>query len=179
MIATTMFAARGRPEPIACSRSIKTVLGCAILASMIGTLCVARVALAEPAPLTPADFAGRWVSKERKLTLDLSRCGEGWCGVIVANNSCGHTALRVAESPEYAMYQMGRNRELVGRLQLAANTEAYGVRAVLARDDGGAKTLFIAGHTRGTFAAMRRNYDYRELLVRDGDATCSPDPKLS
>lgn len=155
------------------------MLGAAIIATMFGTLCVARMALADPAPLQPADFEGRWVSKQKKFTIDISRCGEGWCGVIVANNSCGHTALRVAESPEYAMYQMGMNRELVGRLQLAANTEPYGVRAMLTREDGGAKTLFIAGHTGGTFAAMRRNYDYKELLVRDGDATCSPDPKLS
>jgi hypothetical protein len=137
------------------------------------------MALADPTPLTPADFAGRWVSTEKKLTLDISRCGENWCGVIVANNSCGHTALRVAESAEDAIYQRDKNRELVGRLQLAANTEAYGVRAMLTRDDGGAKTLFIAGHTGGTFSAFRRNYDYNELLVRAGDPVCSPNPKLS
>jgi hypothetical protein len=178
MMAKTISGARGR-RGVAYVRSVKAVLGCSILASMIGTLCVARVAMAEPAPLTPADFGGRWVSKEASLTLDISRCGKGWCGVVVANSSCGHTALRVAESPEDAIYQTGKNRELVGRLQLAANTEAYGVRAMLTRDDGGAMTLFIAGHTGGAFSAFRRTYDYKELLVRDGDAACSPDPKLT
>jgi hypothetical protein len=136
------------------------------------------MALAEPAALTPADFAGRWVSKAGQLTLDISRCGEDWCGVVVANNACGHTALRVAESPEDAVDQTDKSRELVGRLQLAANTEAYGVRATLTRD-GGAMTLFIAGHSGGTFAAFRRTYDYNQLLVRAGDAACSPNPKLS
>jgi hypothetical protein len=179
MTAKTHVGVQGRHEPIACARSIKVLLVRTMLASMIGTLCVAPVAQAEPAPLTPADFGGRWVSKQASLTLDISRCGKGWCGVVVANNSCGHTALRVVESPEDTIYQTGKNRELVGRLQLAANTEAYGVRAMLTRDDGGAKTLFIAGHTGGTFSAFRRTYDYNQLLVRAGDAACSPNPKVS
>jgi hypothetical protein len=179
MIAKTMFTARGRREPIAYAISIKAMLGCAILASMIGTLCVARMAMAEPAALTPADLAGRWASKENKLTLDISRCGEGWCGVVVANNSCGHTALRVGESPDHAIYQTGQSRELAGQLRLAANTEPYGVRVALSRDDAGAIRLFVAGHSGGAFSAARRTYDYRELLVRNGNAACSPDPKSS
>jgi hypothetical protein len=152
----------------------------AALASMIGTLCVARVAQAEPAPLKRADFGGRWVSKEASLTLDITRCGEGWCGVLVTNNkSCGHTALRVAESPQDAVHQTDKTRELVGRLQLAANTEPYGVRTALTRDDGGAMALRIAGHTGGIFSAFRRSYDYNQLLVREGDAACSPNPRVS
>jgi hypothetical protein len=178
MTAKAISARDGR-EPIGCVRSAKAVLARSVLATMVGTLCVARMALAEPAALTPADFAGRWVAKDASLTLDMSRCGKGWCGVVVANNSCGHTALRVAESPEDAAYQTDKNRELVGRLQLAANTEAYGVRAMLTRDDGGAMTLFIAGHSGGTFSAVRRIYDYRNLLVRQGEPVCSPNPKLS
>jgi hypothetical protein len=179
MIAKMIFAGRGRRVPIACARSIKPLLVRAMLASIIGTLCVAPVARADPVPLTPADFGGRWVSKEASLTLDISRCGNGWCGVVVANNSCGHTALRVAENPQDAIHRAGTNRELVGRLQLAENTEAYGVRAMLTRDDGGGKTLFIAGHTGGTFSAFRRTYDYNQLLVHAGDAACSPNPKVS
>jgi hypothetical protein len=137
------------------------------------------MALAEPAPLTAANFEGRWVSKQNSLTLDISRCGEGWCGVVVANNSCGRTALRVGEKPEDAVHQTAAHRELAGRLQLAANTVAYGVRATLTRNDEGAVALFIAGHSGGEFAAFRRSYDYRNLMVRDGDATCSPEPKSS
>lgn len=179
MIAKTRDEARGRREPIACARSIKGMLVGATLASMIGALCVARVAQAEPAPLTRADFAGRWVSKEASLTLDITRCGKGWCGVLVTNKSCGHTALRLAESPEDAIHQTDKTRELVGRLQLAANTEPYGVRTVLTRDDGGTMTLHIAGHTGGIFSAIRRSYDYNQLLVREGDGACSPNPRLS
>ena len=145
---------------------------------MVGTVCVAGMALAERAPLTRADFEGRWVSKDARLTLDISRCGSGWCGVAVTNNSCGHTALRIEEHAEDAAYQTGVVRELVGRLQLVANTEPYGVRTTLTRDDSGALTLFVAGHT-GTFSPIRRTYDYNQLLVRGGDASCRPDPKLS
>ena len=148
---------------------------------MVGIVCVARVAAAEPAQVTPADLPGRWVSKaaERELTLDISRCGEGWCGVVVEDNACGRVALRVAENPGETIDQPGRPRELVGRLQLAANTDSYGVRAVLSRNDSGALTLFIAGHSGGPFAAYRRTYDYRNRLVRDGDPVCMPEPKSS
>jgi hypothetical protein len=148
-------------------------------AAMIGTICVVRMAAAEPAPLTEADYAGRWVSEKKALTLDVSRCGKGWCGIVVAKNACGHTALRLAESSEDAMYQTAKRRELAGQLQLASNTEPYGVRAMLIRDDDGSLRLSIAGHTGGTFAAFRRSYDYTNVLARAGDALCAPDPKLS
>jgi hypothetical protein len=177
--ATTITATRDHRESTAYVRSVKAVLARLIFESMVGSVCVAGMALAEPAPLTAADFEGRWVSKEGKLTLDISRCGKDWCGVVVANKSCGHTALRVTESREDAIYQTEKVRELVGQLRLAANTEPYGVHAVLSRDEAGATRLFIAGHSGGEFAAFRRTYDYRNLMVRDGEATCSPDPKSS
>jgi len=180
MIAKTTFAvAQGRREPIARARSITAMLGGAILASMIGALCVARMALAEPAALTPSDFEGRWVSQGTKLTLDISRCGEDWCGVIVADNACGYTALRANDrSFDQALRPLDRP-ELIGKLQLAANAEPYGVIVSLSREKSGSRALFVAGHSGGTFAAFRRTYDYKELLVRGGDATCRSDPKQS
>jgi hypothetical protein len=150
-----------------------------LMLATVAALCVAHVAAADPAPLTEADYAGRWVSEKGALTLDLSRCGKGWCGIVVTDKACGHTALRVSESAKDAMYQTAKRREVVGRLQLATKTESYAVRAILIRDDDGPLRLSIAGHTGGAFAAYRRSYDYTNLLVREGDALCSPDPKLS
>ncbi len=135
MIANTRFAAaHGRREAIACARSIKTKLARPILASLMGALCVVRVALAEPAPLKLGAFEGRWVSEGKKLTLDISRCGEDWCGVVVESNTCGRTALRVNDrSLDQSSPQSSGNPELFGKLQLAANTEPYGVIVTLSR----------------------------------------------
>jgi hypothetical protein len=162
------------------ARSVKTVLGAVIAAAMIMMVCVARMAIADPAAFTPADFEGRWISEKKKLTLDISRCGDDICGVLVADNACGHTALRVNDKPPKEDF-FGRVRpgELFGQLRLAANTEPYGVRAVLSRNPAGAASLSIIGHSGGAYSMARRMYDFRDLLVRDGDATCRPDPKLS
>jgi hypothetical protein len=154
------------------------MLGRSIPAAMIGTLCVARVAMADPAALTQADYEGRWVSQ--KLTLDISRCGEGLCGVEVLDGACGRTMLRVSEGETREGVVLPQNRrELVGKLHLAARTEPYGVIAALGRQDSGARTLMIAGHTGGKFSAFRRMYDYKALLARSGEALCRPDPKTS
>ena len=173
-----MTTGRVRRESTVCVRSVKATLAATVLAGIIGTLCVARVAAAEPAPLTHADFAGRWLSKREELTLDIARCGKDWCGVVVTGNACGSTGLRVSEKSEDAQYQTGKNRELTGRLQLAASTEPYGVRAMLTRDDGGALVLHIGGHTGG-YSPVRRTYDYNEVFARIGDAACAPNPKTS
>jgi uncharacterized protein (DUF2147 family) len=154
------------------------VPGRSIIAAMIGTLCVARVAVADPAALTQADYEGRWMSAQ--LTLDISRCGEGFCGVAVLGEACGRTVLRVNEGETREGVVLPQNRfELLGKLQLATNTEPYGVIATLRRQDAGALMLTIAGHTGGKFSAFRRMYDYRALLAHSGEALCRPDPKMS
>lgn len=172
---TTTTRTADRVLSIAYAGSAAAVL---MLAS-IAAICVAPVARAEPAALTSADFAGRWTSVRKTLTLDVSRCEKGFCGVIVTNGACGYTGLRIGEDAKDAQYQTAKNRELTGRLQLAANTASYGVRAMLTHNESGALTLYINGHTGGAFSAIRRSYDYNEMLARAGDAACAPDPKTS
>jgi hypothetical protein len=88
--------------------------------------------------------------------------------------------LRVSEGETREGVILPQNRfELLGRLQLAAKTEPYGVIAALRRQDSGTRTLMIAGHTGGRFSAFRRMYDYTALLARSGEALCRPDPKTS
>ena len=63
-----------------------------------------------------------------------------------------------------------QNNEFVqftGRLQLAAETEPYGVEAILARDDN-VLALTITGHTGGAFSMARRAFDFRDVFVRIG-----------
>jgi hypothetical protein len=150
-----------------------------LMLATIAAICVAPVARAEPAALTSTDFAGRWVSADKKLTLDVSRCGNSFCGVVVANGVCAFTGLRLSEQAKNAQYQTAKNREIAGQLRLAANTQPYGVRAMLTRDDSGALTLYIGGHTGGVFSPIRRSYDYSATFARAGDAACSPDAKTS
>jgi uncharacterized protein (DUF2147 family) len=178
MIASANPASDGRRDNSGYARSVIVVLGRSILAAMIGALCVVRVATADPAALRHADYEGRWVSE--KLTLDISRCGEGLCGVEVLAKACGRTMLRVSEGKTREGVVLPQDRfELLGKLQLAANTEPYGVIATLRRQDNGAMMLMIAGHTGGKYSAFRRMYDYKALLARSGEALCRPDPKIS
>lgn len=178
MIARANPALDGRRDSSGCARSVIAVLGRSILAAMIGTLCVVRVATADPVALRHADYEGRWVSE--KLTLDISHCGADLCGVEVLQEACGRTVLRVREGETREGVVFPQNRfELLGKLQLAAETEPYGVIATLRRQDSGARTLMIAGHTGGSFSAFRRIYDYKALLAHSGEALCRPDPKMS
>lgn len=150
------------------------------MVAMIGTLCVAGVASAEPPALIDADFAGRWVSAKQKLTLDLAPCGDVWCGVVVNEGACGDTALRMNSKPDNVLQQLGKSREMSGQLRLARNAQPYGVLVRLIRDDNdGALRLAMTGHTGGIFAPMRRSYDFHGLFAREGDAACAPAAKTS
>src|SRR4051812_10917331 len=178
MIANANPASDGRRDRSGYARSGIVMLGRSILAAMIGTFCVVRMAAAGPAALQHTDYDGRWVSE--KLTLDISRCGADLCGVEVLDKACGRTVLRVSEQETREGVVFPQNRfELFGKLQLTANTEPYGAIATLRRQDTGAMMLVIAGHTGGKYAAFRRVYDYKALLARGGEALCRPDPKTS
>lgn len=155
-----------------------TVAARSLIIALVSVFCVAAVAWS--APLPPEAINGRWVSQERKLTLDISRCGEGWCGVEVRSDaSCGRTQLHVAiEKKDVERRPIGDEVLFGGRLDLAANTLPYVVQAALSQDEAGLR-LFVRGHTGGIFSAMRRTYDFNGLFVRTGEPTCRHDPKLS
>jgi hypothetical protein len=137
--------------------------------TMLATLCVAGVAMAEDRP-----FDGRWISEKQDLTLDLSRCGDGWCGVeVTAPGSCGRTVLRAASGTE------NESDRLIGRLELAAQARPYAVAMHLSkRRPGDPDALIIRGNTGGQFDAWRRTYPYMVAFARTGDPTCH-DPKVS
>jgi hypothetical protein len=142
-----------------------------LLGAMLATLCVAGMAVAE----TESDLAGRWVAGKRKLVLDVSRCGAGWCGVEVADGACGRTILRVAMTAA----EGNRNR-IRGRLELAADTESYAVQvSVYPPKADGPPELLVSGHTGGRFEMWRRTFPFSDAFARVGNAACPPDSKTS
>ncbi|MFA5900087.1 MAG: hypothetical protein WC829_13370 [Hyphomicrobium sp.] len=146
---------------------------------ILGAVCVLVAASQLSAAISPANIAGRWQGDSwanegaSKLTLDIVRCGEGWCGVKVeANNSCGGTALRLdagTSEEEFVQFK--------GSLQLAAKTEPYVVQVSIFGPDsnepaGSAPKLQITGDTGGQFRAYRRSFPFEAQLVRVQDAVC-------
>src|SRR5262245_4240725 len=94
---------------VTCTRSVMRTLGL-VAGAMLATFCVAGMAMAEGDP----PFEGRWTALNESLkpghalrasaplTLDLSPCGDSWCGVEVTTaGSCGRTMLRTrSQRPE-------------------------------------------------------------------------------
>jgi hypothetical protein len=169
---TIVPAGNADRRPSICAKSgIGASINHLIAAGIITTFCVAGVAIAAPAG---TDFGGRWQSKKPALTLDISRCGDGWCGVTVTSGStCGGTVLRLDAG------EQGKDTtRLVGSLQLAQASQPYGVQANLYRRDNG-QTLLINGHTGGRFQFPRRTYDFQAEFVRINDPSCQPNPRVS
>src|SRR5262245_36066405 len=159
---------------VTCARSVMRTLG-SVASVLLATFYVAGVAKSD----IQHTFEGRWIADNQSLTLDLSRCGDGWCGVEVTNaGSCGRTILRVAKSTGDS------NSELTGQLELAAQAQPYAIGINLyRRDPNDPGTLLISGHTRGDtgthFEPWRRTYPYQVEFTRVGDAVCLPSPKVS
>src|SRR5438105_4033838 len=106
-----MSAEPRRPRPDIAARSCKTgVILAIVIAALGGMMAVAGPTAAE---LQASNLSGRWTqvvadSKRPctgascRLTYDLVRCGEGWCGIEVKDGKeCGRTALRLTAGPVY------------------------------------------------------------------------------
>ncbi len=146
----------------------------------------ARLAAAD-AQASP--LSGRWIryhpehacrDASCRLAYDFVRCGDGWCGVEVKEDkTCGRIAFRLdAGMPT----QFGV--AFSGRYERAEGTQPYLVKASL-RDDtqprqaDERRLLSILGNTEGDFQPMRRTYPLHMVLVRDGDAACPVQSKVS
>jgi hypothetical protein len=166
--------------PVLIVASLATALGCIVAAT--GT------AAADPqAP----DLSGRWsrfVSDPKqvcrdascRLSYDLVRCGEGWCGIEVKDDKeCGRIALRLrAGAPKEG------HVEFLGRFERAQGAQPFEVRATLNIDPqrptaNGPVLLSILGNTDGDFQPFRRTYPLHMVLARSGEAVCRGQPKVS
>lgn len=143
------------------------------------------------APTKLEDISGRWQGRFRaygakrssctgedcnRLTLDVSRCGSAWCGVVVPKEGgCGETAMRL-DGPRAD----GREAAFTGTLKLAEGTEPYTVRTSgIARDSVDPATMWIIGDTGGELRMFRRSFPFEATMARQGDAVCKPEQKTS
>jgi hypothetical protein len=143
------------------------------------------------AELQASSLSGRWtqVVDESKracaggscrLTYDLVPCGDGWCGIEVKNGKdCGRTAWRLDAGAPHA-----DGVEFFGRFERAEGAMPYAVNATLRsvpQPDRPDPTLRLSarGNTGGSLEPFRRVFPFYMLLVREGEAVCRADPKLS
>jgi hypothetical protein len=158
--------------------------------ALVCVLVTAAPALATEPAKDRVELAGRWEGPNYRLAaraddcagakcrmiLDISPCGDGWCGVEVSpENKCMGTALTVAagERTEYATV-------FKGRLELARGTEPYVVQAYLIpAANGDTERLDIAGDTGGEFRAFRRSFPFNAQLARAGEVHCKAEKPVS
>jgi hypothetical protein len=147
-----------------------------VLASLAWSCPVLSAHAESGSPSLPT-LEGRWVDEgwADKLVLDISACGEGWCGVKVADGSCGATVLRVKQAEET---QLPGRDGFTGKLELAAGAQPYFVKLQAWRT-AEADRLEIIGDSRGDFSRLRRWYPFTAHMVRRGNAECRADAKTS
>lgn len=178
------------------SRGIQFVSSFTLVCVLAAAAVAVEPSNAPPAPdgstgTVLADLSGRWEGRTYELarrgadcdgqpctlTLDLVRCGEGWCGVEVtgAARTCGTTALTLDGGVA------GKFGPFKGKLALAKGTEPYVVEAyLLSSSEGEAKAeLEIAGDTGGEFRVFRRSFPFNATLARSGEALCRAESKVS
>ena len=160
-------------------------------------LCVAALAGGRAFAATPeVDFSGRWQGSKsefglskvcaesdqgcRTLTLDVSRCGEAWCGVeVIDGSTCGATALKMTAAATEGVADVLYK----GTLSLAKSTEPYVVEVTMqvfaGSDAPEAPRLTIVGDTGGEFRMFRRTFPFYTAMSKVGPATCTPEKALS
>ena len=164
------------PRPTVRCAASSVAVGSSLLAAIVMGLCPAGTAIAGTIDATASNFEGRWVAEGSNLTLDLSRCKEGWCGVEVTGANCGRTALRLtAADPEKRSHNLA---QFVGRFERAAETQPYVVQASIVQNAPTVK-LKLVGHSGDQFEMFRRTFPLSMLLARSGEAQCRPDSKVS
>jgi hypothetical protein len=146
------------------------------LASIVIGLSLGGPVSAETVDLSAMNIEGRWAAEDGRLTLDMSRCKEGWCGVEVTVGGCGKTALRIA-APDPAE-RLHASVQFLGRLELAAQTQPYAVHATFVQRESKMQ-MQLVGHTGEKFELWRRTFPLRMLLARSGEAQCRPESKTS
>ena len=141
--------------------------------------------------IAPAEIAGRWsgnyyghgsqratcAGSGCTITLDISACATGWCGVRVKDDGgCGGVAMTAITAEARPNAQ-----KFTGKLDLVPGAEAYTIEATLWKSDDGDPKRFInmIGDTGSELRFMRRSFPFEAALARSGDATCVSDKPVS
>jgi hypothetical protein len=136
--------------------------------------CLLVVALstahAEQSP--GSEIAGRWETANRDFVVDISRCGEGYCGQLVkSDGQCMGRVLLVALKRTPPHFP---NLTFSGELALPERPPALKVTIDLttATATSVAKMLIVGDVVEPSL--IRRTFPFRELLARVGDGSCAP-----
>jgi uncharacterized protein (DUF2147 family) len=163
--AIAVAAARGRPVTFV--SSLTALLPRAVAVATLSTFCVVGVARAQDEP----EIGGRWVAVKRPLVLDISRCGTGWCGLVVTDGSvCGKTVMRVEFTRRYR--EAGG---FGGHIEIPGEARSYAIQ-ISYREPGDGRTaeLFLLGNIGNTIDLWRRSFPLNEVLISSGPALCEP-----
>lgn len=163
-----------------------------MLASLVAALgCIMAAGSLAAADIQASDLSGRWsryVADPRhacrdascRVSYDLVRCGDGWCGIEVKDGKeCGRIALRLD-----AGTQKQGGVEFSGRYERAEEMQPYTVRANLfvstQRQPPNEQVLLsVLGNTDGNMQPWRRTFPLHVVLARSGEAVCRGQPKVS
>ena len=141
--------------------------------------------------IAPAEIAGRWTGNYYghgshhgncadsgcTMTLDISACATGWCGVRVnPDGGCGGVAMNVTTAEARANAQT-----FTGKLDLVPGADAYSIQATLwkSEDEPAKRFVNMIGDTGPELRFMRRSFPFEAALSRSGDATCVSDKPVS
>ena len=137
-------------------------------AALWARLCSALTLTAGTA-VAAQDIEGRWQTNAKDLVLDISRCGERFCGQAVSsNNKCERTILMIAANATSQTFD--------GELTVAGRANPYKVKVSLATDaKTAAASMMIVGDDVEP-SLVRRTFPFRALLARAGNASCPSKP---
>jgi hypothetical protein len=162
-------------------------------------------------PVTPgaaqaADISGRWrgtpggYAEKLKdcgpngctLVLDVTRCGDAWCGVRVENARADNseqcaTGIAMRMTPKKPIPaendDVGTTQSFEGQLELAANTQPYVIEAHVwqpgTSDTKLNRLMRIVGDTGGEMLMLRRSFPLQATMERVAEATCKSDKPVS
>ena len=147
----------------------------AALYASIMALCAIVATGPLAAEATGPDLSGRWTSSRKDYALDITRCGDDWCGVkLKPDGACGALALRLAARPDPA----SPNR-LAGTLNLDPAAQVYRVGATAMPLEAGRPTELRLSGAPETSGLPTRVIPFYDVLVRGAEATCRHDGKVS
>jgi hypothetical protein len=171
------------------------------LVSLSSTASRANSAALAATANTSADPSGRWNGtpngyaealkncgpKGCSLTVDITACGNDWCGVRVEQNGrCSPgVALRMTQkNPEPSTgVEESRSEQtpsFKGTFELASNSQPFEIEAMLwTTNPAVAPQLRMIGDTGGELRMLRRSFPLQATLARVGDAICKSDKPVS
>ena len=138
----------------------------------IFAVCALTSHAARARAIEVAEIEGRWTTAQRDFVLDISQCGERYCGQLIkADNQCDRTVLTVLlkTSPSEAKVLV-----LEGQLELPGHRSAYKARVTVKRQpqDKDARMTIVGDDPDGSF--VRRTFPFHAQLARTGNAACRP-----